>query len=309
MASRPSELIAITGATGFVGSAVLDAAAKAGLEVRALTRRRQDARAGVEWVQGDLGDERALRRLLTRASAVIHIAGVVNSPDAVGFEAGNVRGTLNVVNAALAAGISRFVHVSSLSAREPDLSIYGASKRKGERIVAASSLDWTIVRPPAVYGPRDTEMFELFRLARKGIVPLPPAGRISLIHVGDLAALLLALIPGDEDVTGLTFEPDDGRLGGWSHVEMARAIGMAVGKRPFTLSLPRRVLEWVARADRAVRKDRAKLTLDRVGYMCHPDWTASAALQPPPDRWRPQVETTVGLHATASWYQDMGWLK
>ena len=309
MASRASELIAITGATGFVGSAVLDAAAKVGLDVRALARRPQEARAGVEWVQGDLGDERALRRLVTRASAVIHIAGVVNSPDAQGFEAGNVRGTLNVVNAALAAGINRFVHVSSLSAREPQLSIYGASKRKGERIVAASSLDWTIVRPPAVYGPRDTEMFELFRLAHRGIVPLPPAGRMSLIHVGDLAALLLALIPGDEDVTGLTFEPDDGRLGGWSHVEMARAIGVAVGKRPFTLSLPRRVLEWVARADRAVRKDRAKLTLDRVGYMCHPDWTADAALQPPVERWRPQIETTIGLHATAGWYKDMGWLK
>lgn len=309
MASRASELIAITGATGFVGSAVLDAAAKIGLDVRALARRPQEARAGVEWVQGDLDDERALRRLVTRASAVIHIAGVVNSPDAQGFEAGNVRGTLNVVNAALAAGINRFVHVSSLSAREPQLSVYGASKRKGERIVAASSLDWTIVRPPAVYGPRDTEMFEVFRLARKGIVPLPPAGRASLIHVADLAALLLALIPGDEDVTGLTFEPDDGRAGGWSHVEMARAIGVAVGKRPFTLSLPRRVLEWVARADSAVRKDRAKLTLDRVGYMCHPDWTADAAMQPPVERWRPLIETTVGLHATAGWYKDMGWLK
>jgi len=308
-ATRQSELLAITGATGFVGHAVLDAAAAAGWDVRALTRRRQEARAGVEWVQGDLDDERALRRLVTRASAVFHIAGVVNSPDPAGFEVGNVRGTLNIVNAALDAGVNRFIHVSSLSAREPQLSVYGASKRRGERIVSASSLDWTIVRPPGVYGPRDTEMFELFRLARRGIVPLPPAGRVSLIHVGDLAALLLALIPGGEDVTGLTFEPDDGCPGGWSHVEMARAIGMAVGKRPFALSLPRRVLEWVARADRIVRKGRAKLTLDRVGYMCHPDWTADAAMRPPPERWSPQVETTVGLHATAGWYRDMGWLK
>jgi uncharacterized protein YbjT (DUF2867 family) len=307
--ARQSELLAITGATGFVGQAVLDAAALRGLDVRALTRRRQEPRAGVEWVQGDLDDERALRRLVTRASAVIHIAGVVNSPDPAGFETGNVRGTLNVVNAALTAGVNRFIHVSSLTAREPQLSVYGETKRRGERIVAASSLDWTIVRPPGVYGPRDTEMFELFRLARKGIVPLPPAGRTSLIHVGDLAALLLALVPGGEDVTGVTFEPDDGQPGGWSHVEMARAIGLAVGKRPLALSLPRRVLEWVARTDRAVRKDRAKLTLDRVGYMCHPDWTVSAGMQPPPDLWLPQIATDVGLHATAGWYKDMGWLK
>ena len=306
---RQSELLAITGATGFVGQAVLDAAAAAGVDVRALTRRRQEPRAGVEWVQGDLDDERGLRRLITRASAVIHIAGVVNSPDPAGFEAGNVRGTLNVVNAALTAGVNRFIHVSSLTAREPQLSVYGGSKRRGERIVAASSLDWTIVRPPGVYGPRDTEMFELFRLARKGIVPLPPAGRASLIHVADLAALLLALVPGGEDVTGATYEPDDGRPGGWSHVDMARAIGRAVGGRPMALSLPRRVLEWVARADRAVRKDRAKLTMDRVNYMCHPDWTVGAGMQPPPALWQPQIATDVGLHATAGWYQDMGWLK
>jgi nucleoside-diphosphate-sugar epimerase len=309
VARRHSELIAITGATGFVGQAVLDAAAVAGFEVRALTRQRQEPRPGVEWVQGVLDDRRVLRRLVTRASAVIHIAGVVNTPYPAIFESANVRGTLNIVNAALETGINRFVHVSSLSAREPLLSAYGASKRRGERVVAASSLDWTIVRPPGVYGPRDTEMFELFRLAHKGVVPLPPAGRVSLIHVADLANLLLALVPGGEDVTSMTFEPDDGRSGGWSHVEMARAIGVAVGKRPIVLSLPRRVLEWVARADGAVRKDKAKLTLDRVGYMCHPDWTVGEGNQPPPDLWQPQIATDIGLHATAAWYRDMGWLK
>ena len=308
-AKRPSDLLAITGATGFVGQAVLDAAAAAGLDVRALTRRRQKARAGVEWVQGDLDNKRALRRLVARASAVIHIAGVVNSADPAAFEDGNVRGTLNIVNAALEAGVGRFVHVSSLSAREPQLSIYGASKRRGERVVASSGLDWTIVRPPGIYGPRDAEMFELFRLARKGVVPLPPAGRVSLIHVADLADLLLALVRGGEDVTGMTFEPDDGRPGGWTHGEMARAIGMAVGKRPIALSLPRTLLEWVARADRAVRRDKAKLTLDRVGYMCHPDWTVSDGARPPADLWQPQIATDAGLYATAAWYRDMGWLK
>jgi nucleoside-diphosphate-sugar epimerase len=304
---RASELLAITGATGFVGQAVLDAAAQAGIDVRALTRRKQAPRPGVEWVQGDLDDARALRRLVMRSSAVIHIAGVVSTPDPAGFEAGNVRGTLGVVNAALAAGVNRFIHVSSLTAREPDLSLYGGSKRRGERIVAASSLDWTIVRPPGVYGPRDTEMFEMFRLARRGVVPLPPAGRTSLIHVGDLAALLLALVPGGEDVTGQIFEPDDGRPGGWSHVDMARAIGLAVGRRPLVLPLPRRVLDWVARADRLWRKDGAKLTADRVRYMCHPDWTVDPARHVPADRWQPQIATDIGLHATAGWYKDMGW--
>jgi uncharacterized protein YbjT (DUF2867 family) len=309
MASRGAQLIAITGATGFVGQAVVDAVLRAGYEVRGLARREQEARPGVEWVLGDLGDERTLRRLMMGATMVLHIAGVVNSVDAAGFEAANVRGTLNVVNAALGAGINRLVHVSSLSAREPDLSLYGASKRKGERIVAASSLDWTIVRPPAVFGPRDTEMFELFRMARGGIVPLPPRGRVSLIHVSDLANLLVALIPSGEDVTGMTFEPDDGVPGGWTHVQLAHAIGIAVGRRGWALPLPRRVLEWVARADRAVRKNRAKLTLDRVGYMCHPDWASDVLMKPPSELWQPEVDTRRGLHATAVWYREAGWLK
>ncbi|MEO0032655.1 MAG: hypothetical protein RIS94_2413 [Pseudomonadota bacterium] len=303
------ELLAITGATGFVGQSVLEHAQRQGFEVRALARRPQEARAGIEWVQGDLGDERALKRLVARASVVIHIAGVVNAPEPAGFELGNVRGTLNVVNAALAAGVNRFVHVSSLSAREPQLSVYGASKLRGEKIVKASSLDWTIVRPPAVYGPRDTEMFELFKLAARGLVPLPPQGRTSVIHVADLARLLLALVPGGEDVTDLMFEPDDGKPEGWSHVELARAIGRAVGKRATPLPLPRRVLEWAAKGDRLVRKDKAKLTLDRVGYMCHPDWTVTDAARPPASVWQPQVETRMGLHATAAWYREAGWLK
>lgn len=303
-----AELLAITGATGFVGQAVLEYAARAGIEVRALTRRPQEARAGVEWVQGDLSDRRALQRLVGKASVVLNIAGVVNAPDPQGFEDGNVWGTLNVVNAALDAGVPRFIHVSSLSAREPELSVYGKSKLRGEKVVKASSLDWTVVRPPAVYGPRDTEMFELFKLAKRGIMPLPPQGHLSLIHVSDLARLLLALIPGDEDVTHLTFEPDDGTPGGWTHSGLAKAIGMAMGKRVMALNLPAGMLRLGAKLDARFRGAGAKLTLDRVGYMCHPDWRVGAANQPPPTLWTPQVETQIGLHGTAAWYREAGWL-
>jgi len=304
-----AELLAITGATGFVGQAVLEFAARAGIEVRALARRPQEARVGVEWVQGDLSDRRALQRLVGKASVVLNIAGVVNAPDPQGFEDGNVWGTLNVVNAALDAGVPRFVHVSSLSAREPDLSVYGKSKLRGEKVVKASSLDWTVVRPPAVYGPRDTEMFELFKLAKRGIVPLPPQGHLSIIHVNDLARLLLALIPGGEEVTHLTFEPDDGTPGGWTHNDMAKAIGIAVGKRVTALNLPAGMLRLGASLDARFRGKGAKLTMDRVGYMCHPDWRVGEGNQPPPEIWTPQVETRMGLHATAAWYREAGWLK
>lgn len=300
--------IAVTGGTGFVGQALLEHALDAGAQLRALTRKPQPEQDGIAWVPGDLSQRDALRRLVAGAEAVVHVAGVVNAPRAEGFEADNVAGTLALIEAAVAAGVPRFVFVSSLSAREPGLSAYGASKARAERLVRASGLDWTIVRPPAIFGPRDKEMFELFRAAKWGVVPIPREGRASVIHVDDLARLLFALLPGGEHVSHQVFEPDDGKRGGWSHDELARAIGWAVGRRPKVLGLSRRTMEWAAKADGALRRDRAKLTLDRVGYMCHPDWVVSHGARVPPVLWRPKVETRAGLKATAQWYREQGWL-
>ena len=301
--------IAITGATGFVGQALLERAQRGGIPVKALARRQQSQRAGVEWIQGDLDAKRALRELVRGSEAVIHVAGVVNAPDAAGFEAGNVTGTLNVIEACLAEGVQRFIHVSSLSAREPDLSVYGASKARAEKLVAASGLDWTMVRPPAIYGPRDTEMFEMFRMARWGLMPMPArGGRTSIIHVDDLARLLLALVPGGEGVTGQTFEPDDGRKQGWDHYELARAIGWALGRRPWVIHLSRASLERAAKADRFLRRHRAKLTLDRARYMSHPDWVVTHDARPPRGLWHPEIPTREGLKATADWYRENRWL-
>ena len=302
-------MLAVTGATGFVGQALLDRAAAAGIAVRALVRRPQTQRKGVEWIAGDLEDRGALAALLAGAEAAVHIAGVVNPLDAAGFEAGNVTGTLGVIEAALASGVQRLVHVSSLSAREPALSAYGASKARAEKLVRASGLDWTIVRPPGIYGPRDIDYFEMFRLAKWGIMPVPPReGRASIVHVDDLARLLLALVPGGEDVSHQVFEPDDGRKDGWSHYELARAVGWAMGRRPWVVHLSRNSLERAAKADRMVRGAKARLTPDRVGYMSHPDWVVSPFHRPPAALWRPEIPTREGLKATARWYRDNKWL-
>lgn len=300
--------IAISGATGFVGSTLLDLATGKGHEVRALTRREQPERDGVTWVRGDLAATDALETLCTDADAVVHVAGVVNAPDKAGFVAGNVTGTKAMLDAARAAGTQRFVHVSSLSAREPFLSDYGKSKFGAEVAVEASALNWTIVRPPAIYGPRDTEMFELFKAAKLGVVPLPPEGRASMIHAADLAALLLALATDGGAHAGKVYDPDDGREGGWRHVEMAKAIGEAVGRKVTPVSMPAMLVKGAARIDRMVRGTKAKLTPDRASYMVHPDWTADPAHRPPADLWQPQIATGEGLRATAEWYRAEGWL-
>ena len=300
--------IAVTGGTGFLGQALLDMALGQGIAVRALARKPQPDRSGVTWIAGDLADREGLTQLCQGTQAVIHVAGLVNTPNPAEFTLANVDGTQAVIEAARAAGVRRFIFVSSLSAREPALSAYGASKARAEQVVMASGLDWTIVRPPTIYGPRDADMLELFRAAKWGVVPVPAQGRSSIIHADDLSALLLALIAGSPDVLRRSFEPDDGQPGGWSHVELARAIGSAVGRRPLVLRLSPRIMRWAARADMRLRGGKAKLTLDRVGYMTHPDWVVSAGTTVPAALWRARIATPDGLKTTAQWYRDNGWL-
>lgn len=298
----------MTGATGFVGAEVLDQAMAMGLHVNALTRRAQPPRAKLKWVPGSLEDAAALDTLVRDADAVIHIAGVVNAPDRDGFEAGNARGTMAVVDAMRRRGIRRLVHVSSLAAREADLSDYGWSKELAERHVKASGLDWTIVRPPAIYGANDREMLELFRMARRGLMMLPPGGRLSVIHVHDLARLLLTLARETDISLARTYEVDDGTPGGWDHKDFGTAIGQAVGRAVRTIATPRWALGLAARTDRMMRGRNAKLTPDRVAYFCHPDWVADGASQPPRQLWTPQVATQEGLDATASAYREKEWI-
>lgn len=298
--------IAITGGTGFVGSHLIELALTEGHRVQALTRRPQEAQANLTWIEGALDKPGSLAALCAGCDAVIHVAGVINgSPQE--FHQGNVVGTQNMLAAATGAGIRRFIHVSSLSAREPQLSAYGRSKQESEAPVTASGLDWTVVRPPAIYGPRDREMLDLFRFARKGVLPLPPGGRISVIHVADLCRLLLACLTHDQ-ANGRLFEPDDGRERGWTPTEFARAVGHAVRRRVLALPLPKALLMAGARIDRLIRGNRAKLTRDRVNYFCHPDWVAAAESRPPADLWLPHIPTEDGLAATARWYEAQGWL-
>ena len=299
--------IAVTGGTGFVGSRFIDCALDCGHEVRALTRRPQHPRPGVEWVEGSLADGESLRRLVAGADSVVHIAGVINARDESEFERGNVEGTLAMLAAATAGGVTRFVHVSSLAAREPGLSKYGASKARSEELVEGSGLDWAIVRPPAVYGPGDRETLELFKMARLRLMLLPPDGRVSLIQVDDLARLLLALAEADAPA-GVLYEADDGRPGGWTHKQLAQAIGAAVGRKNLALSVPGTMLRLGAVVDQLVRRERAKLSADRAAYFSHRDWVVTADRRPPAELWRPQVETELGLAETAEWYRTHGWL-
>lgn len=297
--------VALTGATGFVGQETLDQLLTAGFTVRALTRRTQIERDGITWVSGALDNIAALRALVNDADVVLHIAGAVNAHSRADFEAGNSSGTANVITAMHQAGVRRLVHVSSLAARQPALSDYCWSKAQAEDHVRASALDWTMVRPPAVYGPRDTEFSELLRVARLGILPVPPAGRSSLIHVRDLARLLLSLSDdASESHYGATWEVDDDTPNGYSHPELAAAFAQALGRNVRAIPLPRFLLLGFAGMDIIARGRGAKLTPDRVRYMCYPDWVADPEKKPPIQFWSPRIGPNAGLAEIAVRYRS-----
>ncbi len=296
-------ILAVTGGTGFVGAHLLRLAVEAGHSVRALTRSARPPQPGVTWVPGDLLDP---RDLCAGADAVIHLAGVINARRLSDFFAGNVAGTATVLAAAQVAGARRFVHVSSLAAREPGLSAYGASKAASERLVADSALDWSIVRPPGVYGPGDRETLALFQLAARGLAVVPWRGRVSMIEVGDLARALLTLTAAP--ATRATHEIDDGAP--VDHVTLACSIGAAVGRGVRVLRVPAAGLTTAAAFESAVgrlRRRLPRLTLERARYLAHPDWVARG------DNlgglWVPQVGLAEGLAATAAWYRAAGWLR
>lgn len=294
--------LAVTGGTGFVGQRLLRLAGERGFTVRALTRRVQPPLPGVEWIEGDLSQPGELCR---GADAVIHVAGVINARSAAEFDAGNIVGTQTVIEAAMAAGVRRFVHVSSLAAREPALSRYGASKAKSEALVSGSGLDWAIVRPPAVYGPGDRETLELFRLAARGLALVPMRGRASFIHADDLGAALLALATG---TASGSFEPDDGHADGYEHGAFARLIGEAIGRRPFVVRVPKAGMLAGAAVDTALARltgNLPKLSFDRAHYFAHPDWVSRGA---PIPGWAPRIAIREGLASTAEWYRAAGWL-
>ena len=310
MAGKIQKTIAMTGATGFVGGRFLDLAIRNGYFVNALTRQKQDDRPNVTWIRGALDNRRSLERLCDGAQIAVHIAGVVNAPDREGFETGNVAGTLSIVEAAKQADVKRFLHVSSLAATQPQLSNYGETKAKAEKIVASSGLDWTIIRPPWVYGPGDKDTLDLFKSAKLGIVPLPPdtEGKLSVIHVDDLCAALLAIIPEHEDLTAQIFEIDDGRQSVWTQSGFAQAIGAAMERQVKPLGTPKPLLDFGARLDQLFRRNRAKLTPDRVNYFLHDDWSIDTRKRLPEKLWQPKVETEKGLKKTAQWYRQNDWL-
>lgn len=230
--------VAVTGASGFVGRAVVRRLVETGWPVRVLVRRCAPdlEHPAVVPVQGSLEDEASLQRLVVGAAAVVHCAGLVAAPSAARFSQVNVSGSARLFAAAAAAATRpRILLLSSLAAREPGLSAYAHSKRAAEEVLwrtADQGMDACALRPPAVYGPGDRATLPIFRQLRGGLlfVPAVTDARFSLLYVHDLAdavAHLLATATWRRSV----LELDDGREGGYRWADLAEIAGRQLGRR------------------------------------------------------------------------------
>jgi len=308
--------VAVTGATGFIGGHVVEHLGRAGWQVRVLTRRLpQFPDVAVEAVVGALDDNRALARLVDGADAIVHVAGLVKARSRAEFFAANATGTGNLATAARQGGRSpRFVLVSSLAAREPQLSDYAASKRAGETELArcGDGLLWSILRPPAVYGPGDREILTFFRALWRGIalLPTPRDGRLSLIHAADLAAAATALAesPGP---AGEVYEVDDGRPGGYRWEEMADMAARHLAVRPLRIRVPPPLLVALAHASAAGHRltgSPAMLTPGKAREILHRDWVCRDGRLAAATGWQPRIGLDEGVAETIAWYRKNGWL-
>jgi nucleoside-diphosphate-sugar epimerase len=280
------------------------------MPITALTPERP-----LEVVLGDLDDRPALHRLVEGADAVIHVAGIIKARRAGEFHKVNVDGTAHVAEALAAVSPeTRVIHVSSLAAREPGLSPYCRSKRGGEDAIRAipNPARLTILRPPAVYGPGDAEIFPMFKAASMGVCAYPAARgtRVSLIHGADLAAAIVTA--AETNLPDPVYELDDGHAGGYSWPEIGAALSAALERKVRMIRVPRPVLTGIAlgvEAHRRIAGSLTALSLAKVPELYHADWAAQGPRLETRSGWHPAFALAKGFADTLGWYRAIGWLR
>ena len=329
--------IFVTGGTGFVGSHLVDALLSRSDEVTCLVRDpakaerifSHDKRPKI--VVGDLNDLEALARGCEHVDAVFHVAGLTAARNRAEFLAvnGNATRTLASVANDTAPNLQHFVYVSSMAAAGPStkgtslreqaatrpVSDYGWSKLAGEEAVRASGLPWTIVRPPTVYGPRDTEILKLFKFAKLGICVFFGDGsqELSLVYVADLVdAMIRSLSPATQQKVFFVCHPEIWTTRAFT-TEIYRALkgGTTERRRPLTLAIPgtlARGILWTTGTVAALLRRATLLNADKANELLAEAWTCSSQAIVEATAWQPTTGLAAGLRQTADWYKNAKWL-
>jgi 2-alkyl-3-oxoalkanoate reductase len=326
--------ILVTGGSGFLGSHIIEQLSQAGRPVRALVRRSSDTTflrtlPNVELVDGAIDDQKSLERAVSGASAVVHSAGLVKARNLEEFMRVNARGTENLLEACLphASSLRRFVQVSSIAVGGPSdaygnpvavdatprpVTDYGRSKLLAERAALAKKdqLKITVIRPPAIYGPRDREILAFFKSIKMGVLPLlgSPQSKLSMTFGPDCARACVAAIDADVP-SGSIFAIDDGAV--HTMAELIAEAESAIGKRAFLrVPLPRRVVLGAAFLSESYGKltNRAMmLTRDKCNELFD-QWVCDGEGARRDLKWSPSVSFSQGVKQTVDWYRAAGWL-
>ncbi|MEQ9103275.1 MAG: NAD-dependent epimerase/dehydratase family protein [Rhodothermales bacterium] len=325
----PDHPVFVTGGTGFVGSHLVEYLLASGAtDVRCLVRKDPKWLTGlpVTIIRGDLDENDALDAGLKGVATVYHVAALTRAPAYDAFRRANVDGTRRLLERVRAAdGVQRIVLVSSLAAvgradaRVPDeaaplrpVSMYGRSKMEMEALVPEfADLPITVVRPPAVYGPRETDIFTFFQTLSRGLCPIVGAGTepaLSLVHVQDLVRGMAAAAASPAAVGG-TFFLGNRAPYSWGHIRDAAAA--ALGRRVLTLRIPRALVrpvgaasEWAGRLTGAyppLNREKATEILE-AATMC----SSQRAMET--FGYAPEIPLDAGMAETIAWYRDKRWL-
>lgn len=322
----------LTGANGFVGSHLARTLLAQGHHVRALIRphanRSLVSDLDIEWITGDLDDRDALARGCEGATWVIHVAGRVKAPDADAFHHANHTGTVNLIESVTAAApsIERFVYISSLAAGGPaengvprsedhpdhPIAAYGESKLAGELAVMsrADQVPVVSIRPPAVYGPGDTEILGFFQAVRWHVKPVfgKRVLRLSLVYVSDLIeGILLALT--SPRAPGQVFYIADDHL--YTLAELEDWMQEALDTWALRVTIPGELLMFLAHAaELAGRVGRflPSLNRNRAQDFLQRDWACTVTKARQMLGFRARVPFAEGAKKTVAWYRRQGWL-
>ncbi|TVS12337.1 MAG: NAD-dependent epimerase/dehydratase family protein [Wenzhouxiangella sp.] len=303
-------VVALTGATGFIGRAVLGLLLDRGYSVRALTRKTGTLarHPRLTEVCGHLENQAALNELITDADSVVHLAGAIAGRNFADFARVNVVGTGRLVHALEQRNPgARLIFISSLAAREPALSDYAASKRDAENLVATSLLDWFILRPPAVYGPKDQALAALWKMLARGwlLRAGPGQARFSLIHIDDLSRAIDHLL-GLPWLGQRTRCLDDGRPDGYSWADVADIAEQVSGRRVRVVALPRwglHLLSLASQGGSRLRRRPAILGPGKVRELTHIDWVCDSRLCDVVPDWTPRQTLRSALPELPGWRQ------
>lgn len=319
----------ITGANGFLGSALSRRLVGDGHRVRALVRPGSDTSSlegtGVSRASGDVTDPGSLGRALEGVEVVFHLAGLRRAPERSAFFRVNAEGTRTVCDTMLRAGARRLVLAGSLAAVGPSTpdrphvetdpfapeEWYGESKAEAERIaLGTQGLEVTVARPPRILGPGDRENLVFFRLVKRGIQLEVGGGPrpLSVVDVDDVVELLLLLSTRREAVGEAFFAPGPDE----TTLEEIQTLGAEVlGVRTRTLRLsPRRLRALAAMADGFSTLTGKHLALNRklARQLLAPAWTCRGDKARERLGWVPRIDARTSIARSAAWYQARGWL-